>query len=267
MELFYREYGGGFPFVILHGLYGSSDNWVSIANSLSDTYRIILPDLRNHGKSPHNPVHTYPSMSEDLFELVQRLDIHKFVLVGHSMGGKTASFFARQWPDMLAGLVIIDISPFRTGPEHTISDSMHSRVLKKMSETDPSLFENREEADNIFRDITSSVKVRNFLLKNLHRNNKGVYEWKLNPRNLYDNMKNIFDGFEILGQGEVDPVSGFPVFFLRAMDSDYISESDYGPIQRLFPAAEIIEVPGSSHWIHAEKPELIIKLLRDNFPA
>ncbi|MBN1387691.1 MAG: alpha/beta fold hydrolase [Bacteroidales bacterium] len=267
MELFYREYGAGFPFVILHGLYGSSDNWVSIAKALSDTYRIILPDLRNHGNSPHNQIHTYTSMSEDIFELVNKLEISKFVLVGHSMGGKAASFFARQWPEMLAGLVIIDISPFRTGPEHIASDTMHARILEKMSETDPSLFENREDADKIFREITSSGKVRNFLLKNLQRNNKDIFEWKLNPRNLYDNLENIFDGFEIPGHGEVEHVYGYPVFFLRALNSDYLSESDYGPIQKLFPAAEIIEVPDTGHWMHAEKPELIIKLLRDNFPV
>jgi len=267
MDLFYREFGEGFPVVILHGLYGSSDNWVSIARELSDLYRIILPDLRNHGKSPHNQIHTYPSMCKDILELVQKLDINKFVLVGHSMGGKTASFFAREWPDMLAGLVIIDISPFRTGPEITVSDTLHGLILKKMLETDPSLLESREEADKIFNDVTSSVKVRNFLLKNLQRNNDGVFDWKLNPGNLYDNLENIFDGFEKPDHGEVNPVTGFPVYFLKAMDSDYISEKDYDPIQKIFPAAEIIEVPDSSHWIHAEKPQLLIKLLRDNFPV
>jgi len=267
MNLFYREYGAGFPVVILHGLYGSSDNWVSIANELAESYRIILPDLRNHGKSPHNIIHTYDSMSKDIHELVQKLEINKFVLVGHSMGGKTASFFARQWPDMLAGLVIIDISPFRTEPENTSSDTMHGHILKKTCEIDPSLLKSREEADKIFSEIISSVKVRNFLLKNLQRNNEGVYEWKHNPQNLYDNLENIFDGFKRPGHGDIDPVRGFPVYFLKAMDSDYIGEQDYDPIQEIFPAAEIIEVPDSSHWIHAEKPQLLIKLLRDNFPV
>ena len=266
MELFYREYGTGLPVVILHGLFGSSDNWISIANALSDTYRVILPDLRNHGKSPHSQIQTYTSMSEDIFELVNKLETGKFVLIGHSMGGKAASFFARQWPDMLAGLVIIDISPFRTGPEHTLSETMHSRVLEKMIETDLSLLDNRDEADKIFRSITPSGKVRKFLLKNLQRNSDGLFEWKLNPRNLYDNLENIFDGFEIPGHGEVEAVSGYPVFFLRALNSDYIRVSDYDPIQQVFPAAEIIEVPDTSHWIHAEKPEVIINLLRDNFP-
>jgi len=267
MQLFYREYGEGYPIVILHGLYGSSDNWVSIASKLSDDYRIILPDQRNHGKSPHNPIHTYHSMSEDLFDLVKRLDISNFILVGHSMGGKAASFFARQWPDLLSGLVVIDITPFKTDADQIISESLHRKILEKMIETDTLTLKNREETYKIFNDITPSVKVSNFLLKNLKRNKKGNFEWKLNPLNLYNNLENIFDGLEIPEAGKTEPVSGFPVYFLRAMDSDYINEKDYDPIQKVFPAAEIIEVSGSSHWIHAEKPELIIKLVRDNFPV
>jgi len=183
------------------------------------------------------------------------------------MGGKTASFFAGQRPDMLSGLVVIDITPFRTDAKQIVSESLHRKILEKMTETDPSTLENREEAFRIFSDITPSVKVRNFLLKNLKRNNKGNFEWKLNPLNLFSNLENIFDGMEIPEPGENEPIRGFPVYFLRAMDSDYINEKDYDPIRRVFPAAEIIEVPESNHWIHAEKPELIIKLIRDNFPV
>lgn len=267
MDLYYREYGKGYPLIILHGLYGSSDNWISIAGKLSGSYRVILPDLRNHGRSAHDPVHTYEAMSKDLFELAGRLDIDRFILAGHSMGGKTAAYFARQWPEMLTGLVVIDISPFRSGPEKEIAGGMHKLILKKMAETDPSEIKDRKEADLMFRDIIPSAKVRNFLLKNLHRNNKGVFEWRLNPGYLYNNLDNIYEGLDIPGTDETDTISGFPVFFLRAMKSGYIREEDYEPIQRLFPAAEIIEVPGTSHWIHAEKPELIIKLVKENFPG
>ncbi|MDZ7737759.1 MAG: alpha/beta fold hydrolase [Bacteroidales bacterium] len=267
MDLYYREYGEGYPLIILHGLYGSSDNWISIAGELSDSYRVILPDLRNHGRSAHDPVHSYEAMSKDLYELATRLDTGKFILAGHSMGGKAAAYFARQWPEMLAGLVVIDISPFKEHPEQSISGSVHELILKKMTETNPSEIKNRKEADRLFREVSPSVKVRNFLLKNLHRNNKGVFEWRLNPEYLYDQLDNIYDGLDIPGTDETEPISGFPVFFLRAMESGYIREDDYKPIQRLFPAAEIIEVPGTSHWIHAEKPELIIKLIKENFPV
>ncbi len=267
MDLYYREYGEGYPLIILHGLYGSSDNWISIAGKLSGSYRVILPDLRNHGRSAHEPVHSYEAMSKDLFDLAARLDIGRFILAGHSMGGKTAAYFARQWPEMLAGLIIIDISPFKARPGQSISGGMHELILKKMAETDPSEIKDRKEADRLFREISPSAKVRSFLLKNLHRNNKGVFEWRLNPGYLYDNLDKIYEGLDIPATDDPDHISGFPVFFLRAMESDYISGDDYKPVQRLFPAAEIIEVPGTSHWIHAEKPGLIINLIKENFPV
>lgn len=266
MDLYYREYGEGFPLVILHGLYGSSDNWVSIANELADDYRIILPDQRNHGRSPHNAIHTYQAMSEDLHRLVSSTGIKKFILAGHSMGGKTAAYFASRWPEMLSGLIIIDISPFKVTGED-FSGGVHYNILKRMIEIDPSSLETRDKADRLLSGAISSTRIRNFLLKNLHRDKEGKFEWKLNPRFLFDNLHNIYDGLEIPGTTHNSDTRGFPVFFLRAMDSDYITEGDYEPIQKLFPASEIIEVPDTSHWIHAEKPEAIINLIRDHFPV
>lgn len=266
MDLYYREYGTGFPVVILHGLYGSSDNWVSVANELADKYRVILPDQRNHGRSPHHESHTYREMSEDLYRLVTSLGINNFILAGHSMGGKTAAFFAMQWPHLLEGLLILDISPFKVIPDN-IEGSVHYGILKKLKEIDPSTLKNREEADSLLSDTIPSVKVRNFLLKNLQRDTNGKFEWKLNPQFLFDNIHNIYDGLERPGQAESSNLRGFPVFFLRAMDSDYITDNDYEPINKLFPAAEVIEVADTSHWIHAEKPEVIIKLIRDQFPV
>ena len=112
MKLFYRKYGNGPPLIILHGLYGSSDNWVTIAKSLGDLFTIYLPDQRNHGQSPHDNIHDYDSMRNDLFELAYDLKLNKFFLAGHSMGGKTAIAFALKWPEMINGLLIADISPF-----------------------------------------------------------------------------------------------------------------------------------------------------------
>ena len=112
MKLFYRKFGDGPPLIILHGLYGSSDNWVSIAKKLGDSFTVYLPDQRNHGQSPHSDIHDYDSMRDDLFELVTELRLKKFFLAGHSMGGKTAMAFAVKWPEMINGLLIADISPF-----------------------------------------------------------------------------------------------------------------------------------------------------------
>ena len=112
MKLFYRKFGKGPPLIILHGLYGSSDNWVTIARSLSECYTVYLPDQRNHGQSPHTNIHDYDSMRDDLFELTSDLKFKKIFLAGHSMGGKTAISFAVKWPEMINGLLIADISPF-----------------------------------------------------------------------------------------------------------------------------------------------------------
>src|SRR5512135_3012718 len=112
MKLFFRKYGEGLPLIILHGLYGSSDNWVSIAKILSSRFMVILPDQRNHGLSPKSNIHDYEALSEDVYELADHLKLEKFFLAGHSMGGKCAIRFALKWPERLQGLLVADISPF-----------------------------------------------------------------------------------------------------------------------------------------------------------
>jgi pimeloyl-ACP methyl ester carboxylesterase len=103
MKLFYRKYGNGPALIILHGLFGSSDNWVTIAKKISDKFTVYLPDLRNHGNSPHSDEQDYNLMRDDLHELVTDLNLKKFFLAGHSMGGKVAISFAIRWPEMLSG--------------------------------------------------------------------------------------------------------------------------------------------------------------------
>lgn len=258
MKLFYREFGSGIPLVILHGLYGSSDNWVSIARILSNKFRVIIPDQRNHGASPHNTVHSYESMSNDLDELVMDLKLKKFFLVGHSMGGKTAMWYASMWPDKLAGLMLIDISPFKTINENKPLADFHREVLSTITKFPINDINTREEADLILSESISSPRIRNFLLKNLTRGKDKRFRWKLNAENLEMNIGNILDGFERNKAGK-NSISGFPVVFIRAGNSDYIPESDYPDIRLIFPASEIITIEDSSHWIHAEKPEIIIE--------
>jgi len=118
MKLFCRKYGNGPPLIILHGLFGSSDNWVTIARGMSDRFTVFLPDQRNHGSSPRSNVHDYESLSNDLKELADDLRLDKYFLAGHSMGGKTAVSFACKWPERLSGLLVADISPFANeGPD------------------------------------------------------------------------------------------------------------------------------------------------------
>jgi pimeloyl-ACP methyl ester carboxylesterase len=262
MKLFFREYGQGPNLVILHGLYGSSDNWVSIARSLSSRFRVILPDLRNHGRSPHNEIHNYISMSDDLYELVNLLGLQKFHLSGHSMGGKAALFFASRWPEMIEGLIIIDISPFKSIIRDNPINQMHNNILKVMTGPGIENIKSREEAAELFSGTVESKNVRNFLLKNLERIKGGGFKWKFNPASLEHNLDKILDGLPRPTK-ESDIIRGFPVLFIKGGDSDFIPDEDTDDIIRLFPASEILVIPGASHWLHAENPDILIAKIEE----
>ncbi len=261
MKLFYRKYGQGPPLIILHGLYGSSDNWVTIARSLSDIYTVYLPDQRNHGQSPHDIVHDYESMRNDLFELVIDLKLSKFFLSGHSMGGKTAISFALNWPEMIHGLLVADISPFINETSNNSAYSQHLSILQAILSIDLSTIETRGEAESILVGKVPDEKVRGFIMKNLQRTSGNKFTWKLNASSLLNNLENIMTGIDrksYLSQ----QIMGFPVIFLKGKDSDYLPSADFRDIQKVFPAAEFIEVPDAGHWIHSDRPDEVIKNLR-----
>jgi len=261
MKLFCRKYGDGPPLVILHGLYGSSDNWVTIAKSLSHIFTVFLPDQRNHGQSPHSEIHDYTSMRDDLFELVNDLNLKKFYLAGHSMGGKTAISFALKWPEMLNGLLIADISPFTNESIGISTYSQHYEILNAIISFDLKKVSSRSDADNYLLDKIPSEKVRGLILKNLQRTSDNSFTWKLNASSLLKNLDKIMEGVECKTDFS-QQVTGFPVIFLKGGNSDYIPVNDFKKIQIVFPAAEIIEVPGAGHWIQVDRPDEVVKNLK-----
>jgi Predicted hydrolases or acyltransferases (alpha/beta hydrolase superfamily) len=261
MKLFYRKYGNGPPLVILHGLYGSSDNWVTIAKSLSDNFTVYLPDQRNHGQSPHSEIHDYDSMRDDLFELVNDLKLKKFFLAGHSMGGKTAISFALKWPEMLNGLLIADISPFTDETGRDSVYSQHFTVLNAILSFDLNKISTRGEAESILSEKIPSEKVRGLILKNLQRSTDNTFMWKLNAPSLLKNLDKIMEGVERKTDYS-QQITGFPVIFLKGGESDYIPKGDFRDIQKVFPAVEITVVPGAGHWIQVDKPDEVIKNLK-----
>lgn len=261
MKLFYRKYGYGPPLIILHGLYGSSDNWSTIAKNLSDTFTVYLPDQRNHGKSPHSEVHDYASMRDDLFELVSDLKLKKFFLAGHSMGGKTAIAFALKWPEMISGLLIADISPFTNENSNRSVYNEHVTILDTILSIDLSGLTTRSEVEFILQKMILSAKIRGFILKNIERISGSAFRWKINAESLRKNLDKIMEGSD-RETALANQVSGFPVTFLRGGDSDYISDSDFQDIRKVFPAAEIITVADAGHWIHSDSPDEVIKYLR-----
>jgi pimeloyl-ACP methyl ester carboxylesterase len=261
MKLFYREFGNGPFLIILHGLFGSSDNWVSIAKKLSDTFTVILPDQRNHGNSPHSEIHNYSAMRDDLHELTETLSIDKFYLAGHSMGGKTAVSFALKWPEMLNGLLVADISPFRVEDEDRIEFKQHEKILKAMLALDLSKISSREQAIEALREYDLPEYTIGFILKNLQRNGRNNFTWKINAAALLSNMNNIMKGVD-RDSAFSNQVTGFPVIFLKGEKSSYLPEEDYDDIRKMFPAAEFIEIKNAGHWVHSDNPEAVINSFR-----
>ncbi len=260
MKLFCRRYGEGPPLIILHGLYGSSDNWITIAKKISSHFTVYLPDLRNHGQSPHNPEHDYESMSNDIFELVLDYGFRSFFIAGHSMGGKTAISFALKWPEMIKGLVVIDISPFTDNISFSAAQKKHEHILKSILETDISKARTRKEVEDIFSVRIPSELERIAVMKNVHRGNNTSFTWKLNAGVLLKSLDIILEG---INRDIIDnmTVTGFPVLFLKGEKSEYLNEDDYSDILRLFPAAEFRVIKNAGHWIHTDNPVAVTEAL------
>ena len=249
MKLSYQEIGEGDPIIILHGLFGSSDNWLSIAKELSDNYKIYLVDLRNHGDSPHAEEFTYAAMAEDIAELVEQHQIKEPIVVGHSMGGKTAMHFAVEHPELLKKLVVVDIAP-RYYPPH------HQTILAGLKAIDVENLKSRKEADNVLSQHVNELGVRQFLLKNLGRNKEGGYEWKMNLPVIDEKIENVG---EALGE---DKSFDKPTLFINGTTSNYIKKEDEEMIRKIFPSARIQPIAGAGHWVHAEKPGEFLSVLQ-----
>jgi esterase len=256
MKLFFRKYGTGPPLVILHGLFGSSDNWVSLARSISDRFTVILPDQRNHGLSPHSDKHDYGSLSNDLYDLATDLHLNSFFLAGHSMGGKTAISFAYKWPEKLNGLLIADISPIADAHFNDEMSGQHLKLLDAILSFDIADIKSRHQADLILSAKIPDDRVRGLILKNLRTNQDKSYSWKINAASLRKNIENIMAEVMPAETGGLR-LTGFPVYFLKGEKSDYLPEKDFREIQKIFPAAEFITVPGAGHWLNVDNPEAL----------
>ncbi len=266
MELFFRKYGeSGTPLVIVHGLYGSGDNWTSVARNLSGTFEVYVVDQRNHGQSPHAGIHDYDSMRDDLLEFMDGRGIGKAVLVGHSMGGKTIMNFAATWPGRVEALVVLDIAPrsYVRLAATTRAVPGHEGMIDAMMELDLSTARTREELDSALRPKIGSGRVRSFLLKNIRRDDHGNFVWRMNLPVLSNNLERIMEeGLDTEKIVALGGIKGFPVLFIAGEQSNYIRPEDHILIRSLFPAAEIVVLPGAGHWLHAEQPALLVKNIR-----
>lgn len=254
MKLFCRKYGNGPSLIILHGLFGSSDNWITIAKSISNRFTVFLPDMRNHGLSPHSDTHDYNSMSNDIYELADDLKLGKFFLAGHSMGGKAAISFAFKWPERLNGLLVADISPLVSQSFNVETGSLHVSILKAILSVNPSGISSRSQADSLLTPAIPDERLRGVILKSLQRNSDNSFTWKINALSLLKNIDRIMEPVKPEAS-DSSQISGFPVYFLKGEKSDYLPEKDFREIIKIFPAAEFITIPSAGHWLHADNPE------------
>jgi len=242
MKLFYRELGKGNPIIILHGIFGSSDNWLTVGKKLSEKNKIYLVDQRNHGQSFHSKIFNYQVMAQDIKDFMEDHLIKKVILIGHSMGGKVAMNFAISYPEKLIKLVIVDIAP-------KVYKVHHENILKGLSSMNLATIQSRKMADEYLANYVPEIEVRQFLLKNLARNDIGKFKWKLNLNAIKKNVKLMGD--------ELDTDNSFngPTLFIRGGNSNYITEGDKSSFKNYFKNSSLITIPNSGHWVHAEQPE------------
>lgn len=247
MKLHYRTMGEGKPMMILHGLFGFSDNWQTHAKKLADYYQVILVDQRNHGHSDWSDEMNYTVMAEDIKELCDELALEDLILVGHSMGGKTAIRFAQLYPDYLEKLVVLDMG-IKEYPPH------HQQILAGLNAVKPEQLKLRTEADDTLAKHIDSEGVRQFLMKNLYWVEKGKLGWRMNLEVLERNMSEIL---KAMPEEEVM----LPTLFMRGALSNYILDEDIPSLEQAFPDAEFITIDKAGHWLHAEAPEEFLEAL------
>jgi pimeloyl-ACP methyl ester carboxylesterase len=259
MQLNYKSFGQGDPVIILHGLFGTLDNWQTIARQLAEHYSVFILDQRNHGRSPHADVHDYPSMAEDLRAFMESQWMYNAHIIGHSMGGKTAMQFALEHPDMVKKLVVVDIAPKGYPERHNhIFDALFSLDLKNL--------ESRQQAEAFLTERIPEASERLFLMKNLSRvspqppEGGNSFEFKMNLPVIYKHYG------DILAPIESDSTFDKPTLFIRGAQSKHILLPEDEPlIKSLFPDAAFATVENAGHWVHADQPAILTDLLLNFF--
>lgn len=247
MKLFSRTLGpedAANHVVILHGLFAASDNLLTLGKALAEQYRVHLLDLRNHGQSPQTSALDYNVMARDVLDYMDDQNIDHAALIGHSMGGKTAMQVAIESPERIIALIVADIAPVQYSPGH-------EHILEGLQELAENPVSSRQAADEVLSKWIDDWGVRQFLIKNLRRadNGSSELEWRFNFEAIKANYLNILAAPY---GGRYDKA----VLFIAGARSDYILPEHKEQTQKLFPKAQLKIIPETSHWLHAEKPEV-----------
>ncbi|MCW0484357.1 alpha/beta fold hydrolase [Gaoshiqia sediminis] len=266
MELFFREEGSpGKNIVIVHGLYGSSDNWLTTGKKLGAHYHVYLIDQRNHGRSPNAPAHSYELMKEDLAEFFERQQIEKAIVIGHSMGGKTAMYFAADYPEKVEKLIVVDIAPKDyLQYQETSQYYQHQLILETLRELNNHCekYQSREGIADFLKLKLGNRELVQFLLKSIYRNKETKhFKCRVNVDVLYDSLDEIVGGVNYRWLEDRIPILQYPVLFVRGEKSNYLTAEDETMIRKIYPEAKIETIPDAGHWLHAEQPKLFMEAI------
>jgi esterase len=255
MLLNFKTYGQGEPLIILHGLFGSLDNWHSVSLKLGERFQVLAVDQRNHGRSPHSSEMDYRLMAEDVRELLEAQHLPRAHVLGHSMGGKTAMQLALLYPAQVQKLVVVDIAPRVYSPRH-------ENVFTSLLPLNLAAFQTRHQIEQALEPSIPDLALRRFLLKNVERNPGGGFRWRFGLQEIYQN-------YGRLGEAPAggQPFNG-PTLFIRGETSDYLREQDLPQIRRFFSQPQLSTIPGAGHLPHTENPEVftqsVMEFLRRN---
>ena len=248
MKLNYKIFGEGKPLVILHGLLGSSDNWQTHAKKLSETNKVYIVDQRNHGLSPHSDEHNYDLMCEDLVDLFADENINDAILIGHSMGGKTAMLFAQNYSHLLEKLIVADMG-MKAYPPH------HDLIFQGLYNVRVDECQSRKEAEARLGEFITDDSTRQFLLKNLYWKEPGKLAWRFNLDVLFNHLDEIIIG---LPDDKID----VQTLFIRGGNSNYVTDKDLPALHKVIPNLEVVTMENVGHWLHAENPEEFLRIVK-----
>ena len=250
VELAFEEFGSpdNTPLIILHGFFASSRNWRQVAEKLSAKFHVYVLDMRNHGASPHHPVMDYPVMAADLLRFIESRGLKTVNLLGHSMGGKIAMWFALNHPDTVEHLIVADIAPvsYKHSFDNTI-DALKALPLAEIS--------NRKQAEELLASAIPELSYRQFLLQNLLLKN-GEYCWRMDLDIFYRMAPNIV---VFPNTDHLKPFTG-KTLVIAGADSNYVSAED---VAVLFPQASISTIANAGHWLHVQQPDVFTEMVEE----
>lgn len=240
--LYYKIIGEGQPLIILHGLFGSGDNWRTIGKQLAEDYQVILVDQANHSRSPWTETWSYEQAAWDIIGVMEDIGLEKTHVLGHSMGGKVAMTLAQMFPDRVDRLIVVDIAPKAYSRGHDI-------IFESVFDIDFSQITSRSEADQSLSARIDSPMVRQFILKSLARDPEKGWRWKTNFRLLYETYDVMTSAMDISYDHET--------LFIRGGKSGYITDDDIFSLKANISDVEVVTID-AGHWVHAERPEELI---------